>query len=259
MTTNNYQFVPFDFPTTQDGQFFCALDGAGILRSRREQLGLTMQQVAEMAGLQFSQYQRLESGERSLDGCSMKVGLSVCATLLLDPYEMVGISAKQKDPAELKPQTAIDNISEAVLPKKVGRKQIKRNIMLVYLNFRDYSIMVPYAVLDKLGSPNYIQILWNYDQRRIIIRPATETTEEAIDVPKEEFDDSLLSLTTFLTKNPIDAMGWGKTPHELEAELVRDNDDHIALLLDLKKAHPVEQINGCFITPSCLKWKDREN
>ena len=107
MTTNNYQFVPFDFPTTQDGQFFCALDGAGILRSRREQLGLTMQQVAEMAGLQFSQYQRLESGERSLDGCSMKVGLSVCATLLLDPYEMVGISAKQKDPAELKPQTAI--------------------------------------------------------------------------------------------------------------------------------------------------------
>lgn len=131
--------------------------------------------------------------------------------------------------------------------------------MPVYLNFRDYSIMVPYAVLDKLGSPNYIQILWNYDQRRIIIRPATETTEEAIDVPKEEFDDSLLSLTTFLTKNPIDAMGWGKTPYELEAELVRDNDDHIALLLDLKKAHPVEQINGCFITPSCLKWKDREN
>ena len=102
-------------------------------------------------------------------------------------------------------------------------------------------------------QPNYIQILWNYDQRRIIIRPATETTEEAIDVPKEEFDGSLLSLTTFLTQNPIDAMGWGKTPYELEAELVRDNDDHIALLLDLKKAHPVEQINGCFITPSCLK------
>ena len=112
--------------------------------------------------------------------------------------------------------------------------------------------MVPYAVLDKLESPSYIQILWNYDQRRIIIRPATETTEEAIDVPKEEFDDSLLSLTTFLTKNPIDAMGWGKTPYELEAELVRDNDDHIALLLDLKKAHPVEQINGCLAHPAII-------
>ena len=82
----------------------------------------------------------------------MKVGLSVCATLLLDPYEMVGISAKQKKPAELKPQTAIDNISEAVLPKKVGRKQIKRNIMLVYLNFRDYSIMVPYPCQVSLAA-----------------------------------------------------------------------------------------------------------
>ena len=93
-----YTFIPYDFPTSRDGKYHCLLDDGQILRSRSEQLGLSVYQVAEMAGIQFSQYQRLESGERFFSGCSMKIGLSVCAVLLLDPFEFFDVNVKQPKP-----------------------------------------------------------------------------------------------------------------------------------------------------------------
>lgn len=60
-----------------------------ILRNRREELGMTQQQVAEAAHIQIRQYQRLESGERNISGASMRIGLSVCAVLRLDPYRFL--------------------------------------------------------------------------------------------------------------------------------------------------------------------------
>lgn len=57
-----------------------------ILLTRRQQLGMTQQQVADAAGIQLRQYQRLESGERSMSGASMRIGLSICTVLKLDPY-----------------------------------------------------------------------------------------------------------------------------------------------------------------------------
>ena len=126
---------PFKFPQSRDGNYILCLDDAGVLRSRREQLGLTLQQVADMAGVQFSQYQRLESGERSLSGCSMRIGLAICAVLLLDPCEMIGISVKQPSLDSLKPQHIFDPFPDT---KKVGRKQIRTDIMHVYFNNSKY-------------------------------------------------------------------------------------------------------------------------
>lgn len=60
-----------------------------ILKNRREELGLTQQQVAETAHIQIRQYQRLESGERNISGASMRIGLAVCAVLRLDPYRFL--------------------------------------------------------------------------------------------------------------------------------------------------------------------------
>lgn len=57
-----------------------------ILQNRRKQLGMTQQQVADTARIQLRQYQRLESGERSMAGASMRIGLSVCSALKLDPF-----------------------------------------------------------------------------------------------------------------------------------------------------------------------------
>ena len=109
MSTPKFQFVPFEFPTTEDGKYFAALDTPQILLSRREQLGFTMQQVADLAGIQFPQYQRLESGERPLSACSMRIGLAVCAALLLDPYDMVPLASVHQPPvSSMSPQQTVN-------------------------------------------------------------------------------------------------------------------------------------------------------
>ena len=105
---SKFTFVPFEFPTSPDGRYFVGLDDKGILRSRREQLGMTQQEVANRAGIKLPQYQRIESGERQLSGCSMRIGLAICAVLLLDPYEQVHVSAVPPDPATMKPQRQVD-------------------------------------------------------------------------------------------------------------------------------------------------------
>ncbi len=57
-----------------------------ILRTRREKLGLSQQQVAKAAKLQLRQYQRIESGERNLETATLRTALAICAVLKLDPY-----------------------------------------------------------------------------------------------------------------------------------------------------------------------------
>ena len=108
VSESKYQFVPFEFPHTSDGKYFIVLDYAGVLRSRREQLGFTQQEVADRAGIKLPQYQRLEAGTRQLSGCSMRIGLAICAVLLLDPYTMVTCTANPPDPSSMKPQEIVD-------------------------------------------------------------------------------------------------------------------------------------------------------
>ena len=61
------------------------------LKYRREELGLSQQQVATAAGINLRQYQRLESGERKMSSSSMRIGLSICRVLMLDPYRFVDL------------------------------------------------------------------------------------------------------------------------------------------------------------------------
>ncbi len=60
-----------------------------ILKHRREQLGLTQQQTADAAHIQLRQYQRLENLEREMPSASMRIGLSICYALKLDPRRFV--------------------------------------------------------------------------------------------------------------------------------------------------------------------------
>lgn len=73
-------FIAFPFPYDE------CLTSQDILRTRREQLRLTQQQVAAGAKLQLRQYQRIESGERNLESATLKTALAICAVLKLDPY-----------------------------------------------------------------------------------------------------------------------------------------------------------------------------
>ncbi len=88
------KFIPFQFPET-DGWVHCLTDGQ-VLRHRREEMRLTQQQVADKAGIQLRQYQRFESNERGLSGASMRIGLSVCSVLKLDPYEIMPDTDRDK-------------------------------------------------------------------------------------------------------------------------------------------------------------------
>ncbi len=108
LPTPNYVFVPYEFPRSTNGQFVIGQSDNQVLRSRREQLSLTQQQVADLAGINLAQYQRLESGARQLSGCSMRIGLAICAALLLNPYEQVSVTVQQPDSATMKPIPTVD-------------------------------------------------------------------------------------------------------------------------------------------------------
>lgn len=60
-----------------------------ILRKAREMQGMSQMEVATLAGINLGQYQRLEYGIRGFELCSMKVGLSICYVLNLDPFLLV--------------------------------------------------------------------------------------------------------------------------------------------------------------------------
>lgn len=61
-----------------------------VLLQRRKEMDLTQQQVAQAAGIQLRQYQRVENGECSFSGSSARIVLSVCEVLQLDPYFFFG-------------------------------------------------------------------------------------------------------------------------------------------------------------------------
>lgn len=60
-----------------------------ILRLRREELGMSPQEVADLAGIKLYQYVALESGKHSIAATSFRIGLSVCDALRLDPHRFV--------------------------------------------------------------------------------------------------------------------------------------------------------------------------
>lgn len=82
-------FIPIQMPKSDVPGYFIVQTDGGILRDRREMLGLTQQQVADKAGIQLRQYQRFETNERGLSGASMRIGLSICSVLKINPYEIM--------------------------------------------------------------------------------------------------------------------------------------------------------------------------
>lgn len=78
-----------EFPTDEKSGLTIIIPNHGFLRCQREALGMTQQQVADAAGILLRQYQRLESGERSMASTSLRIGLSVCDALKLDPHRFV--------------------------------------------------------------------------------------------------------------------------------------------------------------------------
>ena len=60
-----------------------------IIREARQVMGYSQQQIATLIGVHIRQYQRIECGERDIRYASMKLGLSICAVLGIDPLVLV--------------------------------------------------------------------------------------------------------------------------------------------------------------------------
>ena len=60
-----------------------------IIRQARLEKGYAQQSTAIRASITIRAYQRLEYGERDIADASMRVGLSVCSVLGLDPFVLV--------------------------------------------------------------------------------------------------------------------------------------------------------------------------
>lgn len=56
------------------------------LKRQRIALGMTQQAVADAVGIHIRQYQRLESGEKSMSSVSLRIGLAICDVLKLNPH-----------------------------------------------------------------------------------------------------------------------------------------------------------------------------
>ena len=59
-------FVPYEFPQTKDGQFFAFQSDDRIFFSRRQQLNLTQQELADRAGVGLRFLRELEAGKPTL-------------------------------------------------------------------------------------------------------------------------------------------------------------------------------------------------
>lgn len=60
-----------------------------IIREARHVMGYSQQQISTLIGVHIRQYQRIECGERDIRYASMKLGLSICAVLGIDPLVLV--------------------------------------------------------------------------------------------------------------------------------------------------------------------------
>ncbi len=58
-----------------------------VLKKRRKQLGMTLQDVADKAGIDIKQYQRFEAGDRELASASFMTTVQVIKALKLDPVK----------------------------------------------------------------------------------------------------------------------------------------------------------------------------
>jgi len=60
-----------------------------LIKRRREKLGLTQQQVADIASISTRQYQRFETGERQISGTAFRIGVAIADILEMEVHELV--------------------------------------------------------------------------------------------------------------------------------------------------------------------------
>lgn len=247
---SDYKFIPYEFPKSTDGQYTILQMDHQILQARREQLGLSQQQVADIAHIQLRQYQRLESAKQYLSGCSMRIGLSVCAALYMDPYELVGLNIHQPDISAMRPQYTHDvDLPPELLnfkpPKKrVGRKPTKKETLRVYLDRKKEMVILPPNVLEALQNPAYLQTLYNKDNNHIALRVASASDEKAIPMPPTISLGEHLAIGIPNFSRTLQPQAKQAKMLIADVQLVRDNSGRLGIIVDPSVALPSEPLDA---------------
>ena len=109
------------------GEMITVLGPGEELAKQREALGLTQQEIANRAKINIRQYQRLESGERSLNSTSFRVGLNVCYALKIDPnYYCAALREEEGKRVQEQSLRNEDNDSYKELPRQQFKYVIHR-------------------------------------------------------------------------------------------------------------------------------------
>ena len=214
-------YIPFEYPVTDDGEFTAVLNEGQILLTRRLQLGLTIQQVADMSGIRFSQYQRLEGGERLFSGCSMKIGLSVCAALLLNPMDIIHPHAYPLSPLALSRPPLFDPPNA----HRAGRKKSRQDIMELIITGEQ--IIVPEKVIDAMGRPERIQYRLDLNKKRILLSANNSGSTESNTPAGSGFSI------------PAGGVFRQSSKYTVKCRPVRDRKGALFVLADLSTATPI--------------------
>ena len=73
----------------EDSTFETIEPESEIIKRRREELGLTQQQVADAAAINIRPYQKFESGERKISSTSFRIGVAIADILEMDVHDLV--------------------------------------------------------------------------------------------------------------------------------------------------------------------------
>ena len=245
-------FVPYEFPHTADNQYFAFQSDDRVLFSRRQQLNMTQQELADQAGVPLRQIQRLEAGDSDIRTCPMNTALSICAALLLDPYQFIHINP-QPDPDSLEPLPMLENFTmEDPFHRKgkAGRKPIRRDVMTVLFNNPIYCIMIPRIVLEAIGKPHSIDIRWKSGDNRLLF--CANNDSGVFDVPDAIYDNALylaFPSSSIIVDEIKSRLGWDEYTYAVECRLVKDNDNNTFVLCDLGSAQEAEPEKGNVIIP----------
>lgn len=136
-----------------DGEYELMMQNHSYLSAQRKAMGLSQQMVATAAGIDLRQYQRLESGERSMCSASLRIGLAICDVLGLDPHRFVQIRPQ----TQTYPAVGCQFISIAKKPnQKMKKFKVFRSLGKVDENVRKHELVAVeygkdiHAVTDKL-------------------------------------------------------------------------------------------------------------
>lgn len=136
-----------------DGEYELMMQDHSYLSAQRRAMGLSQQMVATAAGIDLRQYQRLESGERSMCSASLRIGLAICDVLGLDPHRFVPMRPQ----TQTNPEDGCRSISIAKNTNQQMKKfKVFRSLGKVDENVRKHELVAVeygkdiHAVTDKL-------------------------------------------------------------------------------------------------------------